>query len=168
MSGSTYREAALGNAGGWSAERLALIPQYKARIVELIASELFLSEICLELDISPGAVRIWRQQDKSFDEAYTDAEASVTDSLEKEAIRRAKNGVLEPVISQGKVVMEGSEPLMVRRYSDSLMQFLLRGRRRDVYGDKREVDAKVGIDMTGAKDSLATKFAAAQTAGETS
>lgn len=159
---SPYRESASGNSGGWTAERLAKIPEYKAQIVELIADGLFLSEICLQLGFTQKAVRKWRTEDKEFDELYTDAESTVTDTLEKEAVRRARNGVLEPVISQGKVVLDqDNKPLMIRRYSDGLMQFLLKGRRREVYGDKREVDAKVGIDVVGAKSSLEAKFAAA-------
>jgi transposase-like protein len=136
------------------------------QIIEGILNEMFLSEICMTLDISQGVVRKWRREDKAFDEAYTDAEASVTDTLEKEAIRRARNGVLEPVISKGQLVMvkdtETGElkPLQQRRYSDNLLQFLLKGRRREVYGDKREVDATVGIDVVGAKAALEAKFAA--------
>lgn len=159
-----FREAALGNSGGWSPDRLALIPEYKQKICELISDGLFLSEICQELGLSPNTVRKWRHEDKDFDCCYTDAEASVTDTLEKEAVRRARNGVLEPVVSGGKVVMDPdnpAKPLMVRRYSDSLMMFLLKGRRRETYGDKREVDAKVGIDVVGSKATLEQKFLAA-------
>lgn len=162
-----FKENAVGGPGRWTDARLAKIPEYKAQIVELISSGLFLSEVCQQLDIKPPTVRTWRTTDKEFDEAYTDAEAQITDSLEKEAVRRAKNGVLEPVVSGGRVVMVKNEttgieePLMIRKYSDGLMQFLLKGRRRDVYGDKREVDAKVGIDVVGAKSSLEAKFIAA-------
>lgn len=160
----TYVESAKGGPGGWGPERLSKIPEYKLQIVELIASGLFISEICQQIGITPPTVRKWRAEDKEFDEAYSDAEAQVTDTLEKEAIRRARNGVLEPVVSGGKVVMDPANPgeiLQVRRYSDGLMQFLLKGRRREVYGDKREISAQVGIDVVGAKSSLEAKFAAA-------
>jgi len=166
---SPYAENAKGGPGRWSDERLAKIPEYKLQIVELIASGLFVSEICQQIGVTPPTVRKWRAEDKEFDEAYSDAEAQVTDTLEKEAIRRARNGVLEPVVSGGKVVMDPANPgeiLQVRRYSDGLMQFLLKGRRREVYGDKREVSGQVGIDVVGAKSSLEAKFAAASAIAE--
>jgi len=158
-----FSENAKGNRGPWLPERQQKMPQYKHMILDGIASGLFLSEISQELDISVNTIRLWRQADKEFDENFTDAESVVTDSLEKEAIRRARNGVLEPLVAGGKVVIDPStdEPMQIRRYSDGLMQFLLKGRRRDVYGDKREVDAKIGIDVVGAKSSLEAKFAAA-------
>jgi hypothetical protein len=84
------------------------------------------------------------------------------DTVEKEAVRRAKYGVLEPIISQGRVVMDPSnpgQPMMVRKYSDSLMMFILKGRRRDVYGDKVQTENTHKIDVTGARDELARKFA---------
>ena len=159
---SPYRENALGNSGSWTEERLRKIPMYKRQIIEGIASGLFMSEIVEELAFTLKVVRKWRMEDKEFDTDISDAEARVTDSLEKEAIRRAKNGVLEPLVAGGKLVTgPDGEIMQIRRYSDGLMQFLLKGRRREVYGDKQEIDAKVGIDVVGAKSSLEAKFAAA-------
>lgn len=170
MSGQTPQATnAIGNSGGWGQERLSQIPKYKQQIVELIASGLFLSEICQQLSITPNTVRNWRAADKSFDEAYTDAESEVDDGLEKEAMRRAKNGVLEPVVSKGQLVIDqNGEPLMMRRYSDGLLMFLLKGRRAKIYGDKREITAQVGVDVVGAKSTLESKFAAAVAAATSS
>jgi hypothetical protein len=89
------------------------------------------------------------------------------DTMEKEAIRRAKHGVLEPVVSKGEVVFwtnpetGNKEMLQQRKYSDGLMMFILRGRRRDIYGEKREIDATHKFDVTGAKSELERKFASA-------
>lgn len=163
MTDSPFRENALGNPGGWTEERLRKIPMYKEQIVELVRSGLFLSEISQQLEIMPKTIRGWRKQDVEFDQAYSDAEDSYIDSVEKEAVRRAKYGVLEPVISQGRVVMDPSnpgQPLYIRKYSDPLMMFILKGRRRDVYGDKREVEQTNKFDFTGAKDELARRIAA--------
>ena len=152
----------LNNTGTWTEERLRKIPMYKEQICILISDGLFLSEICQQLDMMPNTVRRWRHEDKTFDESYTDAESSVTDTLEKEAIRRARNGILEPMVSAGKLVMnKDGEILQTRKYSDSLMQFLLKGRRKEVYGDKREIEGNIGIDVVGAKSNLESKFAAA-------
>ena len=151
----------------WTEERLRKIPEYKQKIVEGILAELFLAEICASFSppIGTAAVRKWRHEDREFDEACADAEATVTDSLERAAIMRARDGIMEPVVSGGKVMMDPSDPTKIlyqRRYSDGLMQFLLRGRRREVYGDKREVDLQGSLDVTGASASLEQKFLAAQ------
>ena len=93
-----------------------------------------------------------------------EAESVVTDQLEREAIRRAARGVLEPVVHKGEVVMYTDpetgkeEPLMQRRYSDGLLQFLLRGRRAEVYGDRTKVEGSVGIDLQGSRDTLMQKL----------
>jgi hypothetical protein len=50
--------------------------------------------------------------------------------LEDEAIRRAVLGVQEPIYQKGELVG------YVTRYSDSLLAFLLKGRRRQIYGEK--------------------------------
>lgn len=158
---SPFLEAAVGNPGGWSEERLALIPTYKQQILELLASGFFVSEIATQLNITVRTIRQWRASDKVFAEDFADAESAFTDQIEREAIRRAKDGVLEPVINNGKVVFDASgEPMMTRKYSDGLIQFVLRGKRREVYGDKREVDQKTTIDLAGSRNEIARKFEA--------
>lgn len=157
-------ESATGGAGGWTAERLAKIPEYKDQIIEGLRQGLFMSEIVGELEIKTALVRKWRAEDREFDEACADAIEEYMDGTEKEAVRRARYGTLEPVISQGKVVMDPKnpgEPLMQRKYSDSLMMFILKGRRREVYGDQSKVQAEVTLDTTGAKSELARKLGAA-------
>ncbi len=51
-------------------------------------------------------------------------------------MRRAKDGVAEPVFYQGQVVGE------TRRYSDTLAMFILKSKRREVWGERREIDFK--------------------------
>ena len=51
-------------------------------------------------------------------------------------MRRAKDGVPEPVFHQGRVVGE------TRRFSDTLAMFILKSRRREVWGDRQEVHVK--------------------------
>ena len=51
-------------------------------------------------------------------------------------MRRAKDGVPEPVFYQGQVVGE------TRRFSDTLAMFILKSKRREVWGERREIDFK--------------------------
>lgn len=75
-----------------------------------------------------------RANDPAFAAAWDEIDGAVTDQLEAEAIRRAKDGVINDVYFRGEVV--GQE----RVYSDSLLQFLLRGKRPEVYGDRTRLD----------------------------
>lgn len=84
---------------------------------------------------------------REWDEALQDS----ADLLEREAVRRARVGVREPVIHQGRpcgvwvdaegqIVAEGTPgarlgPLSVTRYSDLLLIFLLKGARPAKFRD---------------------------------
>lgn len=68
-----------------------------------------------------------------FAERWESALEAATDSLELEARRRAATGVLEPVYYQGQKV--GS----VRRYSDTLLIFLLKAHRPEKFRDNVDV-----------------------------
>lgn len=159
--GGVWREPAQGGPGrNYSADPTTMKP----KILDGIASGLFPAEIAQALGIVPGTIREWRRQDPEFDQMCVEAESVVTDQLEREAIRRAARGVLEPVVHKGEVVMYTNpetgqeEPLMQRRYSDGLLQFLLKGRRPEVYGDRTKVEGSVGLELDGAKASLAQKL----------
>lgn len=79
----------------------------------------------------------WRQDDPDFARAWEDAMEAAADKLEQEAWRRAVEGVEEPVYRGGKLV--GT----VRKYSDTLLIFLLKGARPHKYQD-RVVQQHVG------------------------
>ena len=102
-----------------------------------------------------GIVRSTASYHKANDlEFRTQWEAAVEvalDSLLEEAYRRAAVGVDEPVIHQGRVSTvadpeTGDErPLTVRKYSDRLMEVLLKWR----YGDQMADRLRVKVDSTG-------------------
>jgi hypothetical protein len=58
------------------------------------------------------------------------------DALEDEVMRPAKDGVPEPVFHQGRVVSQ------TRRFSDTLAMFILKSKRREVWGERQEVTVK--------------------------
>ncbi len=73
-----------------------------------------------------------RQDDEEFDAAVRDAMEAAADKLEREARRRALEGVEEPVYQGGQLV--GTK----RVYSDPLLALLLKGRRKQVFADRVE------------------------------
>jgi hypothetical protein len=70
--------------------------------------------------------------DEAYAAEFADAQEQACDSLEAEARRRATEGVDEPVFYKGK------ECGTVRRYSDTLLIFLLKGAIPEKYKDRVE------------------------------
>ncbi len=67
------------------------------------------------------------EADKDFRDAWQDAQEQANDLLEKEARRRAIEGCDEPIFYKGEDV--GS----IRKYSDTLMIFLLKAHRPEKF-----------------------------------
>ena len=90
--------------------------------------------------ITRRMVQYWKKDDPEFAEAFRVAEEKAADRLEQEARRRAIEGVPEPVFHQGKVV--GT----VKKYSDTLLIFLLNGMRPEKYRKRvsQEITGKNG------------------------
>jgi hypothetical protein len=80
--------------------------------------------------IARTTVYYWRQHDPVFAQEWENAMEASADLLEDEARRRAVEGVEENIYYGGKVVGAA------RKYSDSLLTMLLKGRRPSVYRDR--------------------------------
>lgn len=75
----------------------------------------------------------WKN-DEGFQEAWDRARPMAADTLEAEAVRRAVEGVEEPV-----GFYKGVPSAMVRRYSDTLLIFLMKGANPEKYRDRADV-----------------------------
>ena len=82
----------------------------------------------------------WLGVDKSYTEAFKQAREKAIDALEEEALRRAKEGWVEPVWHLGQQVG------VVRKFSDTLLIFLLKGLRPGVYREHLAVEHSGTID----------------------
>lgn len=95
--------------------------------------------------------------DPEFATEWSDALETAIDALDAEARRRALEGVEVPHFHQGRIA--GT----VRKYSDSLLMFLLRAHRPDRYRDRpaggSEADADLEDDLAGAREALAARLA---------
>lgn len=100
------------------------------------------SRACNAISLTRTRVYEWRTADPLFAAAWDEAVELGTDELEEEARRRAFSGVDEPVFYQGE------ECGAVRRYSDTLLIFLLKGRRPDKYRERVTIDvSKLDSDI---------------------
>lgn len=82
-----------------------------------------MSEAARAAGVDRGTLYEWRQADKAFDEACKRACEVAWDRAEREAYRRAVEGWEEPVYQGG--VQVG----VTRRYSDTMLQSVLRAKR---------------------------------------
>jgi hypothetical protein len=94
---------------------------------------------------------LWRRDDEAFRVAAESAMEEASDRLEQEARRRAETGVLEPVFHGGKKV--GS----IRRYSDTLLIFLLKGARPEKFRDRMEHSGPGGGPLVAPTLSVTVK-----------
>lgn len=118
------------------------------------------STACDEAGLNRRTAYQWRSDDKEFAAKWDDALNRGLDELESEARRRAFEGIEEPVFYKGEVVGH------IRRYSDSLIMFMLKAYRpqfRDrVVIDVNAIDSEIEQRLA----QLASRSEAA-TAGET-
>jgi hypothetical protein len=84
----------------------------------------------------------WLAVDDAYKAAFAAADEEAGDYLEAEARRRAVEGWEEPVFHQGMEV--GA----VRKYSDSLLIFLMKGSKPEKYKDRVQSDVKATVDAT--------------------
>lgn len=82
---------------------------------------------------------LW-MKDPEYAEAFAQAEQQACDRLEQEARRRAVEGVEEPVFHRGK------QCGVIRKYSDTLLIFLLKGAMPHKY--KERVQNEVSGSLT--------------------
>ncbi len=90
------------------------------------------------------ARRTWyvhRDNDPEFAAAWDEACDQGADYLEDEARRRAVDGTDKPVYHQGQMV--GT----IREYSDTLLIFLLKGRRPERFRDNFKVEVSGQIEI---------------------
>ena len=80
----------------------------------------------------------WLESDPTYVERWEAANEGLTQNLESAAVTRATTGAMRGVWYQG--VRVGEEPW----YSDNLLMFLLKARRRSTYGDQQAITGPDG------------------------
>lgn len=139
----------------------------RARVLALFAVSGRIDQACESVGVERTSHYRWLKKYPDYATAFEQAREEAADLLEAEAWRRAREGVQEPVFNGGKraadfvydekgeVVKDPetgrpkSQPAFVRKHSDQLLMFLLKGRRPKVYGDKVEATGKGGVALFG-------------------
>ena len=118
-----------------------------------------------------------READPEFAKAWDEAMEEGIDRAEQEAFRRAVVGYEEPVVHHGRLSYlyeryvddDGKEqyrpvldangqpvPLTVRKHSDALLALILRGRRKAVYAERKELTGADGAALPAPQVVIAT------------
>ncbi len=104
--------------------------QARKHFLERLAETGNVTRACELAGVGRARAYALREEDEAFAAAWAEAEEIAADALELEARRRAMEGVARPVVSAGKLVKDDTgAPLILREYSDRLMEILLRAHR---------------------------------------
>ena len=117
-----------------------------------------LARACKLAEVGRSSHYRWLKEDTAYRAAMERARIMAGDILEAEAHRRAVEGVEEPV-----GWYKGQAGGTVRRYSDNLLIFLLKGVLPERYKDRMELHgAFANIDITRLPDDLIARLAAGE------
>lgn len=116
--------------------------------LEAFAETGVVKSACRIAGVSRATVYRHREEDEAFAALWADAEADAGDVLEAEAVRRAVVGTERPVF-QG-----GVEVGRIREFSDRMLELLLKARKPEKFGDKKQLElgGSVGLHFALSPD----------------
>lgn len=107
---------------------------WKPDFLEAFAECGTIKAACYRAKIGRTVVFDARNTDEAFAQAFDEIEEETTEHMEREAYRRGVEGVDEPVFWQGR------ESGAIRKYSDTLLIFMLKARRPEKYRDRHSIE----------------------------
>jgi len=132
---------------GKGPEALAMV---QAKFLTTLAKTGNVGASCRAAGVARSQAYIWRcegereytesqlAQAEEFKKLWAEALEDAVDLLEKEAVRRGRDGYNKPIVYKGKVVGTYKE------YSDRLLEILLKAHRRSKFGDRTELTGADG------------------------
>ena len=115
------------------ANRTKLTDRAKARFLEVLRATCNVSEAARAIGMARQGLYEARKREAEFARLWDEAVEEAVDCLEREAWRRAVEGFEEPVFYQGAQVG------VVKKYSDRMLELLLKGHLPEKYKDRHEV-----------------------------
>jgi hypothetical protein len=120
----------------------------RKRFLEFLARTGNVTRSAEAVGVARQNIYLARDADPEFKKAWDEAIDAGMDDLEGEVLRRARDGIPEPVVSGGRVVMVPDPenpngppvPLTIRKYSDTLAVTLLKAHRPEKYRDRSAVE----------------------------
>lgn len=142
------------------ANRAKFTTRARARFIEILRATANVTKAAAAVNVSRRTVYDHYEADKEFATEWDDAVEEGTDALEAEARRRAIDGWDEPVFWQGMACG------VVRKYSDRLLEAMLRANRAKYRASTVEVSGPSGgpihvdthSDLGAKLDALADKL----------
>ena len=128
----------------------------KATFLEAFAEMGVVTYAARKTNVPRRTVYDWLERDAEFRAQFAEAEQDALDSLEQEAVRRARDGVTEPIVS----VKTGEVIGYTTKYSDTLLIFLLKGGRPSKYRERVDVSLDVRSVVERLTDDPAEREAA--------
>jgi hypothetical protein len=122
-------EKSPGGSGKVARGSPAITAAQRARFIKHLTKSANVSQSARLAGFNPRTAYDMRDAMPDFAQEWADALLEATDSLKGEARRRAMDGVPEPVTCGKGLVMDpadSTQPLLVRRYSDTIMLAMLR------------------------------------------
>lgn len=117
----------------------SLNSKLRVRFFERLKFHGSISRACEEIGISRNVIKRAAQDNPHFLKRLNEArEFAFTEGLEREARRRAVEGVQKVVVSMGRVVKHRGKPVVETTYSDGLLTMLMRGN-MEKYQQKTDV-----------------------------
>lgn len=146
-------------------------PDNGLRILDIVAETGNFATAARTLGISPGTITAWRkdlnfmitidEEERTFGALCDEALAIYDDMVESEVHRRAVEGYDEPVVYKGMVMSEIDDetgkhkPVTVKKYSDRLLEILIKGRKAIYRGDAQvNINAGEGAGVLVVPDQI--------------
>jgi hypothetical protein len=127
------------------AERTKRTPKkrdWQTGFLAALSDGLTVTAACKQADVARSNAYDERDRNETFAQAWDDIIERTTETMEAEAYRRAVEGWRE----RGIFNEDGEEVGEVRKYSDTLLIFLLKARRPATYRERHEVKHTGNVD----------------------
>lgn len=99
------------------------------------------SKACQAAKIARKTAYEHRKKNEEFAALWDEALETTYDAMEEEMYRRAVKGVVEPLIHKGQIVKDDNgKPIMIRKFSDRLLEFALKGNRPEKFRERVDIN----------------------------